>query len=273
MSRPGVKPLPGWLKEKEIMKIWNTFAVALVLAAAPASASYITGSINSGADGSVCGAVNEPFLICPAYNGPVSLDIGNARVQTDFGLNKVGVNGANQANSEWMVLYGLTGGAIGTPVNFDVEIAFDLTILVGNNNESEFRMVLNNNTLFPFIIRMATDGLGNRCDHLVGNPAACTTGDHMGIWTQNVTAQVGSNNRMYLNVGAFTNGGLVDAYDTVRINRIIVPDGIGWTYSDGVTGNPLNFQYAATNAVPEPSSFALFACGIALQAFYRLRKR
>ncbi|MBX9602910.1 MAG: PEP-CTERM sorting domain-containing protein [Bryobacteraceae bacterium] len=262
-----------------MIAIWRTLragflgALCLIPATlAPVQGSYITGNINSGADGVVCGAVNEPFLTCPPYNGPLGLNIGSAALQVDFGLNRVLASAGASSSTEWMVRYGLTGAAPNTQIPLTVEIGFDLTAInAAVNAQSEFRMVLNNNSLFPFIIRIATNGLGNRCDDQpVGAP--CMSGPHSGIWTQTVMASVDPNNRLYLNVGASNfGGGLVDAFNTVWIHRIIVPDGINWNYQD-LAGNPLNFQHASATAVPEPGSLALLSTGL-LVVIVRGRRR
>ncbi len=68
---------------------------ALVLAA-PAQASYVTANVNQGNGPTACGGINEPFLSCPAYNGPVSVEPGS-KAYTDFGVNKVLAQGTDQA--------------------------------------------------------------------------------------------------------------------------------------------------------------------------------
>jgi hypothetical protein len=273
-------------EENFMHRIWSRLrarvlgaAALLILATSTTHASYVLGSINSGADGVACGAVNEPFLLCPAYTGPVGLDIGSAKVLTDFGMSRVLASAGAQAASEWMIRYALTGVEAGATVELKVEIGFDLNIAAATNSESEFRMVVNNETLFPFIIRIATDGLGNRCDHL-SSAAECVSGDHSGVWTKSIEALVSPNNLFYLFVGAGNfGGGWVDAFNTVHVNRIIVPDGIGWAYADGLQGNPLNFVNASDvdpGTVPEPPVAALAGLALvcaALSSGARRRRR
>lgn len=67
--------------------------------------------------------------------------------------------------------------------------------------------------------------------------------------------------------------GFVDAYNTVEVLKITVPDGIGWEYQ-GLSGNPLNFQnVTSASPVPEPAAAHLFAAGGLLVATLALRKR
>lgn len=242
---------------------------ALVMTA-PAQASYVHANVNQGNGPTNCGGINEPFLSCPAYNGPVMVEPGS-KAYTDFGVNKVLAQGTDSATSEWMVVYSLSG-TVGTPVNLIVEIAYDVNISPANNSETLFRMVLNNDFFGPFDISINTDGLGNTCHDLpVGAP--CTSGQHSGTWTRTVGATAGPNNRLSLIVtGNVSNGGWVDAYNTVTINRIIVPDGVTWAY-DGIGGNPLNFQYASDSNVPEPAAVQLLAAGLAVAAIGRLWRR
>jgi len=95
----------------------------------------------------------------------------------------------------------------GTPVNLKLEIGFDVNIAAAVDSSAGFRMVLNNNFLFPFDIRIATNGLDNVC-HDLPSTAPCMSGTHSGVWTQIVEAAAGPNNRLTLLVtGGVSNGG------------------------------------------------------------------
>lgn len=251
-------------------------ALALIVAfTQPADASYIHANINAGADGGACGSVNpdvgEP---CAGfgYTGSVGVDAGFAKAMTDFGINKV-ASASGNALSEWMVAYTLLGGTPGSSVDLIVNIAYDVTLSAGALTQAEFRMVLNNNSLFPFIIRDATNGLGDRCDDRAPSQQAdCGAGNHNGVYSQTITATVAPNNRLTLSVQAGLFGsGSVDAFNTVTVQSIIVPNGISWQYQ-GIAGNPLNFQHATT-AVPEPATLWLVTTGLAGVVVRRRRVR
>ncbi|MBL8173732.1 MAG: hypothetical protein JNK48_03630 [Bryobacterales bacterium] len=139
--------------------------------------------------------------------------------------------------------------------------------------EAAFQMVLNYDYFGPFQISINTHGFSpNRCDD-IGNTGPCMSGPHSGVWTRTVQASAGPNNRLSLGVsGSVYGGGWVDAYNTVRINRIIVPDGVTWSYDD-ISGNPLNFQYDNDTNVPEPAVAHLLAAGLAVAAILRSRRK
>ncbi|MBS1824742.1 MAG: hypothetical protein JST93_05440 [Acidobacteria bacterium] len=241
--------------------------VGVIVMAGPAQAGYVHANVNVGNGLTNCGGVDEPFLSCPVYNGPVMVELGSSKAYTDFGVNKVLAQGSDSASSQWKVGYTLSG-TVGTPVSLTVEIAYDVNISPANNSETLFRMALNNDFFGTFDISINTDGLGNICDDQpVGAP--CLSGQHSGIWTRTVSATAGQYNNLFLSVSASVfNGGWVDAYNTVTINRIIVPDGVTWAY-DGISGNPLNFQYASDSTVPEPAAVQLLGAGLALAAIGR----
>jgi hypothetical protein len=90
-----------------------------------------------------------------------------------------------------------------------------------------------------------------------------------------VQATIAPNNLLTLAVSASAFGNAVsDAYNTVTVQSIIVPNGISWSYN-GLAGNPLNFQYAPdTSGVPEPGGMTLSGLGlIAVGAFWHRRSR
>lgn len=63
-------------------------------------------------------------------------------------------------------------------------------------------------------------------------------------------------------------GGVTDGFNTGQITRVVIPDGITFTYSD-LSGNPLNVQYASSAAAPEPAAlggFGLLLLGIGTAA-------
>lgn len=231
-------------------------------------AGYVSASLNSGADGSACGStgIDVGQLPCPTGSAiPSVVSTDSLFAYADFGVNKASVNGVGSAGTEWMVRYTLTGGTVGTPVNLLVQIDYEVDMAVsGVNQESNFRMVLNYDTFGPFDISLRTYAFfGSECREYTG---PCEPGFHRGTWSRNVWAAIGSTNRLALNMGVSTSSGIVDASHTVRILRIIVPDGITWSYEDGLAGNPLNFQYAGdppTSEVPEPGTYLLSAVGLA----------
>lgn len=250
------------------------FAAAVlgaILLAAPAQASYISANVNAHLGPTACGAtVGEtifPFNTCPAVNGPVSVEPGS-KAYTDFGVNKVYAGGSDQATSEWSVEYTVSG-APGEQVNLILEIGYDLNIAAAF--EAGFRMVLNYDYFSPFTISINTHGFSpNRCDD-IGNTGPCMSGPHSGAWTPMVQAIAGQVNRLTLSVsGSVFGGGWVDAYNTVTMNRIIVPDGTTWSYQN-LSGNPLNFQYANDTSVPEPAAAHLLAAGVAMAIIARRR--
>ncbi|MBM3786975.1 MAG: PEP-CTERM sorting domain-containing protein [Acidobacteria bacterium] len=252
-------------------------ACLLLATANPAEGSYITANINNGANGVVCGAANGSSPGAPCYGAPnvrpVQISLGNNFGLTDYGTNRLYAETGNQVATEWMVAFTLSGAPTGTPVSLTVNFAYDLAINAGVNSQAEFRMVANNNVLFPFIIRIATNGLGNRCDD-IPPPGACQAGFHSGIYsfTDPFGYSVGPNNRIYLSVqGSVFGSGFVDAANTVTVQSVIVPDGITWAYDTGIDGNPLNFQYAS-GAVPEPASYALLGSGLLLAALFGRRR-
>ncbi len=261
-------------------RIFAVVAALTILAATPANAQYILANINQSAASGFndCASVaGTQFGPCDGllYAGqPVAVDQGFARASTDFGVNKVAVGGTGSASSEWLVSYGLTGGTPGSTVNLDVSFAYDVTLAAGSN-QAEFRMVLNNETLSPFIIRHATNGLGDLCnDRAPDQQVGCGAGNHNGTFFRSITASINPNNRLAFFVGASVFGtGEVDAFDTVTIESIVVPDDIEWHYN-GLSGNPLNFRHATTQAVPAPFAVELLAMGLAgLAAIRRLRRR
>lgn len=252
--------------------------VLAVASLAPVRADYIQANINNGANGISCGyfGTPSPGAPCdgaPAVN-PVSASAANGALfaSTDFGVDKLYLSTAGHADSQWGVLYSLSGAPIGTAVNLVVTFSYDVLISAGANSEVSVRMVVNNDTFSPFDIRVATDGLGDSCFDRA--PQVGCSGSHVGTFSRTVSAQIGNNNRLGFDMsGAIFGSGLIDAAHTVLVSGITVPDGITWSYNS-LTGNPLNFQYATTAATtPEPGSLALALTGFGFLMFVRRVRR
>jgi hypothetical protein len=124
----------------------------------------------------------------------------------------------------------------------------------------------------------STGGMGDDhadfCPEFVGVQPWPTCSFHHGdSGVLRVPFQAGPNHlSVLINVTAARNAE-ADAYNTGEITGITVPDGVTFTYSD-LSGNPLNVQSAgAAAATPEPSTWALGLCGIALTFVRKLRMR
>lgn len=92
----------------------------------------------------------------------------NASALTGYGLNRVyaassATNGGVQAVSERMVVFTLTGGPVGTPVDLLVELGYDVTVSTSGRSSAGFRMVVNGDTFTPFDIATTGDPFGS--DH------------------------------------------------------------------------------------------------------------
>lgn len=252
---------------------------------APVQGAYILANLQNSGAFNACGSVNpldpgEPCAGLPDIR-PVAVagqsNGGNGSAQTDYGINKViatsGAGGGMNAYSEWMVVYGLAGGQAGSTVDLVVTLAYDVTVIAGLGTAG-FRMVVNNDFFGPYDIRTTTDGfLGDSCFDRPGqNALGACAGNHNGTVSRIIQATINPNNRLTLLVSASTFGSATaDAFNTVTVQSVIVPDGISWSYN-GLAGNPLNFQYAPdTSGVPEPAGVVL--AGLGLIAAGTLRRR
>jgi hypothetical protein len=256
-------------------------------------ASYVTANINSGGNGGVCGSVSpiDPGEACAGAPNVSPVGVAatfsdangsyDARAQAGYGLNRVYVastatNSGVQAATEWMVVYTLTGGTPGTAVEFLLSIDYDVSVSVSGSSFAGFRMVLNGDVYFPYDINTTGNGFASdSCFDRPGQTAlgACA-GRHTGTITRTVSASIGPNNRLGLSVGAGTFGsGAVDAYHTITVAAVTLPNGIGWEYQ-GVAGNPLNFRNASdASAVPEPAALQLMGAGLSVAVIVIRRKR
>lgn len=141
--------------------IRTTLTAAFLFAlSAPLHASYILASVNGGANGAVCGSVSPIDPGEPCAGSPNVPTVGietqfadahgsyDARTLTGYGLNKIftSSNSATSgitANTEWMVVYTLTGAAIGTQVDLIVDLGYEVSLTSSGGGEAGLRMVLN----------------------------------------------------------------------------------------------------------------------------------
>lgn len=260
--------------------------VVAVGCVAPVQGAYIVANLNSNPLFTACGSYDGSSPGAPCYGSPdispVSVsgqDNGGAgQALTNYGVNKVkassGAGGGMNANSEWQVSYGLTGAPIGSQVDLLVTFGYDVTVSAGAG-EAGFNMVVNNDFFGPYRIRTTTDPyLGDVCFDRPGNVVVGScAGNHNGTVSRTIQATIAPNNLLTLLVSATSFGvATSDAYNTVTVQSIIVPNGISWSYN-GLAGNPLNFQYAPdTSGVPEPGSVALAGLGLIAVDFWRRRR-
>jgi hypothetical protein len=238
-------------------------------------ASYILANVNLGAGPQQCASVNpiDPGEPCAGFPHLLSVGVSfsgtgvNSSAYTEYGVNKAYVQTSAipetyHAVSEWQVNFTLAGGTLGQSVPLSVDIGYDVFLAAGSDGNA--RLVLNNDTFSPVDFLTTTNPFGNDVCPGLGTQAPGTcAGTHTGTVTRPVTYQYGPNNRMSLTLGiSGSYSSTIDAANTVRILKIVVPDGVTWDYQ-GITGNPLNFQYASTGGeVPEPSAWTMALLGI-----------
>jgi hypothetical protein len=255
-----------------------TGCVLIFLGLTPLSGAYMFANLNGNPSFNECGSLPgiDPGTLCygspnvpsVSVTGPVP-GAGDGKAATTYGTNRVlasSSGGSMGASSEWMVLFTLTGGTMGEKVPLTILIDYDVTLSAASGQAS-FSFVLNFDYYSPWRIATSTDPyLGDGCfdrpgKHMNGDCA----GTHSGRVSRTLEHEfrVGPNNRIMLGVGAGVFGtGVVDAFNTVKIAGVVVPDGYGWDYF-GLTGNPLNFHHVSPAAVPEPGSAALVLLGVA----------
>lgn len=244
--------------------------------AIPAAADFITSTVSSPQVQTA-----TPGQLVATGSGGIS-----AEAVTDYGLNKAYATSSDpntnmKALSDWVVNFTLSGNGLtpGTPVPLNVEYIYDANVGVSaatGHADFSFRLGPNaqGGTIF-FGVSSSTWGGGfmDQCptrfpqggDH---PPGACA-GDFAGNGFATDTLSVIGSNTIEGFLEANGSGGTSDAFNTFRILGIVVPDGVDWSYGSGVTGNPLNFQHAATSAVPEPSTFGLLGGVMATLLLFR----
>jgi hypothetical protein len=209
-------------------------------ASAPLYASYILANVNNSAGPQQCGSVNPIDPSEPCAGSPNLLSVGvsfngtgvNSSAYTEYGVNRAYVQTSAvpetyHANSEWQVNFTLAGGTVGQSIVLSVDVGYDVFLAAGSDGGARF--VVNNDFFSPIDFRTTTNPFGNDvCLGLPGPqvPGTCA-GTHAGILTRPVTYSYGPNNRMSLLLavsGSYSS--IIDAANTIRILRIVVPDGV-----------------------------------------------
>ena len=252
-------------------------------------AAYVIAVLNNNGAFGQCGSVNpidpgEPCAGAPnlgsvSVSGAGGATDGNGAALTEYGVNKVrassGVTGGMIAASEWQVQYSLSGAPVGTPVQLLLTLGYDVTI-GASSGSADFQITVNNDVFSRYIISTTTNPFGGDSCFDRPGPTAIgqCAGNHNGTINRIIQATVGPNNRLNISVQARSFGlAAVDAYHTLSVLRILVPDGISWQYG-GLAGNPLNFEYEASpTAVPEPGGMALLGLGLVAAGVNRRWRR
>lgn len=275
------------------MRLFITFVLA-AFACASAKAdvifdSHVSANFDGGAVVTSGSGVAGQAVQVTAGGGAVV-----AQALTDLGFNHAyytSPDGASSAgaSSYWLLTFTLAGpGAPGTFVPVTIDYSYDFILsspqvfpqgyfasftfgITGNNTNQGVQYDVFSN-------KVVSSGPGSDLESCPSRFATPITGQCLGSYsgagsvTQAQNWFIGSGNHLGATIngsGDFSTGA---GYSTGRILNVIVPDGVTWDYGPGVTGNPLNFQNAAsTSGAPEPGTWGLMVVGLA-GALLRLKR-
>ena len=208
------------------------------------------------------------------------------QAQSFYGQNKVfastsSVTQSVQATAEWGINFDLLGGPTGTPIQLLVSIGYEFSLQTVGLGGASFGLALNG--LFPSPYTASTSGNPFADEGCFDRPLVRPSGTgqcggaRSGIVTTGLNYTFGLNQALSLFVQAnvissTTSSATVDAFNTARILRVIVPDGVQWRYTES-QGNPLNFRNASHTAVPEPATAGLLGVGVFGVLITAARKR
>jgi hypothetical protein len=256
-----------------------------------AGALFICGAIPAAAD-FISSTVDSPQVNTGNAGQLVTTGSGGnlAKAVTDYGVNKAYATSTDpnnffQAISDWGINFMLSGNGLtpGTSVPLSIQYSYDANVGTTNaqgNAAFSFRIGPNalgqNQDIFRARSNTFGGGFFDECetrfpqggDHPPGACAGSFSGTGFVTDSQTVIGQNFLEAMLTVNTGA----GTADAFSTGLILGIIVPDGVTWTYSPGITGNPLNFEHATSSAVPEPSTWAFLIVAWGAMLFQRSRK-
>jgi hypothetical protein len=179
-----------------------------------------------------------------------------------------------KGTASWWIDFTLSDPTMGAnaATTIFVPINYEYSLSAGSVSSSFARFSMTQD-YFTYYASYSSSGNpfgGNTCPAPVGLPGC--NGVYQGTVLIPVSARVNTTgpNTFFLTIGAEAVAGVSDAFNTITIGEVIVPDSMTWSYSD-LSGNPMGFRYAPTS-VPEPATATLLAGGLLLTAWGRQRR-
>jgi hypothetical protein len=200
-----------------------------------------------------------------------------ASASSDFGVLKAYAsstdgNTSAKGTASWSIDFMLMDPTLGanTPTTIFVPIDYDYALSANSGASfARFGMTQDYITYYASYSSSGSPFGGNTCPSPVGVPGC--NGLYEGTVLIPVPALVNTTgpNRFFLTIAAEAAAGVTDAFNTITIGNVILPDSMIFSYPD-LPGNPMNF--GRQPSVPEPATATLVLGGALIAAFGRRRR-